>query len=219
MQDNLDYITRFNRPNALADKIIIWLHGLGASCNDFEPLVTQMRLTGSFKFIFPNAPLRPVTLNNGYIMRAWYDLYDLTNFSHNTDAEGINNSVTQIDALIANQIKLGFDSEQIIIGGFSQGGAIAYVSAINSHYKLAGVITLSCYLPKVAIKLDNSINKKTPFLTCHGTSDQVVPYHEGLSAFEYLKQHGYNIKLEHYSIAHSVCDKEIYDIAAWINNI
>ena len=219
MQNTLEYIERLSNPSVKPEAVVIWLHGLGASCDDFVPIVPELQLSHSIKFVFPNAPMRPITINNGYVMRAWYDIRDLGgSVAHFIDEAGINQSVKQVEELIAQQIKLGFDENQIIIAGFSQGGVISYITGINTKYKLGGVLALSCYLPKSVAKLDDSVNKATPIFACHGKHDVVVPYAAGLHAYNELNQQGYNIKWAEYPMEHSVCAEELQDISKWINS-
>jgi phospholipase/carboxylesterase len=219
MQVKLEYIEKFSHPGKPADAVVIWLHGLGADNNDFVPIVRELPLKHSIKFIFPNAPMRPITINGGYVMRGWYDIKELNNLADLTDIDGINQSVTQIEAIIEEQINLGIDSKRIILAGFSQGGVISYVTGINSKYRLGGILAMSCYLPSMPIKTENSINKITPFFAIHGTEDPVVPYPGGLQAYEELKKHGFNIKWAEYPMLHSVCLEEIADIGTWLDSI
>ncbi|MCE3268358.1 MAG: carboxylesterase 2 (esterase ii) [Burkholderiales bacterium] len=219
MQTQLEYIERYSQPKAPVDAVVILLHGLGADNNDFVPLVQELPLKHSIKFIFPNAPKRPITLNGGYVMRGWYDIKELSNLNHLTDTDGINQSIRQIEAIIQQQIDAGFTADKIIIAGFSQGGVISYITGINSKYKLGGILAMSCYLPVMPTRIEESINKTTPFFALHGTEDQVVPYIAGVQAYEELKKHGYNIKWAEYPMPHSVCLQEIADIGAWLDSI
>ena len=219
MQMKLECIEEFNQSGVSPDAVVIWLHGLGADNSDFLPIIPELLLKHSFKFIFPNAPMIPITLNGGFIMRGWYDIKELNNLAQFTDVAGIKQSTQQIEALIAQQIDLGFSTERIILAGFSQGGVISYITGINSKYKLGGVLALSCYLPSLAVKIDESINKATPFFAIHGTEDPVVPYKGGYHAYEELKNHGYNIKWAEYLMPHSVCLEELVDIGSWLDSI
>lgn len=219
MQMKLECIEEFNKIDVKPDAVVIWLHGLGANNGDFLPIIPELPLRYSFKFIFPNAPMRPITLNGGYIMRGWYDIKELNNLAGLTDFVGINQSVEQIESIIGQQISLGFSANRIILAGFSQGGVISYVTGINSRYKLGGVLALSCYLPPVLMKTDPDINKATKFFAIHGTEDPVVPYKAGFHAYEELKNHGYNIKWAEYPMPHSVCLEELADIGLWLDSI
>lgn len=218
--NELEYSERFNQPHIRANMVVIWLHGLGADNTDFLPIVNQIPLKSSIKFIFPNAPLRPITINNGYVMRGWYDIQELgSNLAHLTDVQGILQSVIQIEAIIKQQIELGFTALKIVVAGFSQGGVISYITGLRSKYQLAGILALSCYLPAMPLLLEGGVNKTTPFFAIHGTEDTVVPYTAGLHAYEKLKSQGYNIQWAEYPMPHSVCLQEIQAIGAWLDKI
>lgn len=219
MQVKLDYIEKFTHPERKTEAVVIFLHGLGADYNDFLPIVDELTVDKPVKFIFPNAPMRPITINGGYVMRGWYDIRDFNNLEHSTDVEGINNSVAQIEELIKQQVDLGISTEKVILAGFSQGGVISYVTAVSTKYKLGGVLPLSCYLPATPLSLENSINKQTPFFAIHGIEDQVVPHLAGLTAYNTLSSKGFNIKWAEYPMAHSVCLEEILAIKQWLNQI
>ena len=216
----LEHIEKFNLPGTSPQYVVIWLHGLGADCNDFVPLVPELKLTRSVKFIFPNAAMLPITLNNGYMMRAWYDIKSLDRIDHLVDNEGIENTLESINELIDSVIKSGFKSTQIILAGFSQGGVVSYIAGIKSHYQLGGILALSCYLPMAdKLMVLNSVNKQTPILACHGTEDHVVPHVIGMVAYENLKKAGYNINWHDYPMQHSVCTEEVTDIRNWLETI
>lgn len=216
----LEYIEKFNLPDKYPEYVVIWLHGLGADCHDFIPLVSELRLTKSVKFIFPNAPMIPITLNNGYVMRGWYDINSLDRIDHEIDNAGIEHTLVAMNELIESIIKSGFKSSQIILAGFSQGGVISYTTGIRSHHKLAGILALSCYLPNIdkLVALD-SVNKTTPIFACHGLHDHVVPCSVGVMAYNSLKAAGYNIEWQEYAMEHSVCSEEIIDLTNWFENI
>lgn len=217
---SLEYIEKFNQPSQSAEYVIIWLHGLGADYNDFVPLVNEMKLSKAVKFVFPNAPMRPVTINNGYVMRAWYDISDFSLERRTIDEAGILTSVEQIEELVKLQLENGFTSDKIILAGFSQGGAICYASMFLSNYKFAGIIALSTYLPDLAsLNITNCKNIGAPIFAAHGTSDQVLPYHAGCQSFESLKANGFNISWYSYNMPHSVCFEEIQDLTNWLNQI
>lgn len=217
MQQNLNYVEIYNKPDIKPEGVIIILHGLGASGNDFVQLVPELHLAHSFKFIFPNAPVRSVTLNGGFKMQAWYDIWELSTKATATDVAGINQSFLQIDDLIKQQINSGFKSENIIIAGFSQGGVMSYITALNTQYKLAGVLALSCYLPEIATNIASSPNKSTPIFACHGTADEVVSYQAGVLGYETLKNNGYNIKFASYPAGHHLYPTEINDMSQWFD--
>lgn len=216
----LECLEKINLPDKYPEYVVIWLHGLGADCHDFAPLVSELKLSRSVKFIFPNAPMMPITLNNGYVMRAWYDIKSLDRIDHMVDNEGIERTLELINELIESIIKSGFKSTQIILAGFSQGGVISYTAGIKSRHKLGGVLALSCYLPNAdKLVTINSLNKDTPILACHGLQDHVVPHFVGIMAYNSLKAAGYNITWREYPMEHSLCAKEVVDIHNWFENI
>lgn len=191
---------------------VIWLHGLGADGYDFEPVVEALNLP-AVRFILPHAPHRPVTLNNGYIMRAWYDLYGLEAGSPQDNA-GIRETQGQIEALIENEEARGIAPERIVLAGFSQGGAIALHTALRYPKRLAGVMGLSTYLPlrDSLIAEAHATNRDIPIFMAHGIHDNVIslPLAEASAAF--IRQHGYEVSWREYPMAHSVCMEEIDDI-------
>ncbi len=198
---------------------VIWLHGLGADGSDFVPMVPQLQLPDSLKlrFVFPNARIRPVTLNNGHAMRAWYDIYSLTREGR-SDEPGMNESVAQIHALIQAQVDTGIQSQRIVIAGFSQGGAVALHAALSSPWPLAGVVVTSTYLP-LADPLESRLtvaNKGLSIFMGHGDHDEMVTQDLGKDACEWLEEHGYQVEWESYPMAHELCLKEIHDIAHWL---
>lgn len=214
----IEHIEKYNQPTVTPELCVIWLHGLGADCNDFAPIVNELKLTRSIKFVFPNAPMRPITINNGYVMRGWYDIFDFSRLDGAIDHIGINNSVTQINQLIDEQIRLGFDSTKIILAGFSQGGVISYSTGLMSTHKLGGIIALSCYLPNLdKVVTTSSINTNTPIFAAHGVQDPVVPYAIGKLAYDNLHSKGLNIRWHEYNMPHSVCLEQLNDLSNWLN--
>ncbi len=198
--------------------VVIWMHGLGADGHDFEPVVPQFQIDGlAIKFVFPHAPKIPVTINGGMVMRAWYDI-KMMDIGKHAAVEGVLSSEKRIHELIDEQIGLGFKHEQIILAGFSQGGAMSLHTSIRYKYKLAGIIALSCYLPMTdhLPSEDLAVNKKTPIFMAHGTQDPVVPYFLGKSGYETLKQQNYTIQWREYPLQHGVSMDEIYDIKEWL---
>ena len=216
---HLEYIEKLNHPNTPPELVVIWLHGLGADCNDFVPLVPELNLTQSVKFIFPNAPMIPITINNGYVMRGWYDIRDLSRLGSAVDGQGIYMSVEAINYIIEQQLTLGFKSEQIVLAGFSQGGVISLTTGIMCKHKLGGIIALSAYLPDVETLAKNQLNLTTPIFAAHGVQDPVVPYFAGKHAYTGLHTAGFNITWREYPMQHSVCAEEIQDLSAWFKNI
>lgn len=205
--------------NSQPDSAVIWLHGLGADGNDFKAIVPSLNLAPSsaIRFIFPHAPVRPVTINDGMPMRAWYDILEMT-LERKVDMANIEESVSQITQLIEQQIALGIASERILIAGFSQGGVIAYQVGLLGKYKLAGIMALSTYLAdaKLIPNAQDSINGKTPILIHHGTQDPVVPYELAVRANQELEGKGYQIEKASYPMPHSVCPEQVLDISRWL---
>lgn len=204
-------------PKGTAKSAVIWLHGLGADAHDFEGIVPFLPTKAcATRMIFPNAPSRPVTINGGFVMPAWYDISD-TNF-RNADQQGIEQSRQTIQALIDEQITAGIDSEKIVVAGFSQGGAIALHAGLRCPHKLAGILALSCYVlerDKHAEQI-HATNQKTPIWMAHGTHDAVVPYQLGESSAKFLEDNGHNVTFMSYPMAHEVSMPEITALAGWL---
>ena len=200
---------------------IIWLHGLGASSNDFPPVVPELGLNSerAIRFIFPQAPDRPITINGGMVMPGWYDIKG-TDIADKEDADGMAESQAILEGLIESQVSQGIPSENIIIAGFSQGGAVAYHTGLRTKHKLAGVLALSTYLPfsASAEAEQNGINKSTPILANHGTYDPVVPIQLGKMSADLLKNLGYPLEWKEYPMQHQVMMEQIKDIGEWINS-
>jgi len=199
---------------------IIWLHGLGADGHDFEPIVAELNLTKSIRFIFPHAPTRAVTINNGMIMPAWYDIR-LAQIDQAQDEEGIKESQQAILALIERETERGVKSENIILAGFSQGGAIALHTALRYEKRLAGIMGLSTYLPLANSVQSEAveINKNTPIFLAHGKFDPVIPLQLALDTNSSLTHLGYTTQFQQYEMEHSVCPEEIDHISDWINRV
>jgi phospholipase/carboxylesterase len=204
---------------------VIWMHGLGADGNDFVPIVKELDLSGApaIRFIFPHAPMMPVTINNGYVMRAWYDVSfgDLEGRTKRADEQGVRQSQAQIGQLIAQETGRKIPSEKIVVAGFSQGGAIALQTGLRYPHKLAGVMALSCYLPCADSLTTEAApaNAKTPVLIAHGTQDPVVPYAMGKNSSDMLVKAGYAVEWHDYPMQHSVCLEEVRDIGAWLTRV
>jgi phospholipase/carboxylesterase len=201
---------------------IIWMHGLGADGHDFEPLVPEILVGGmpSLRFVFPHAPVRPVTINNGYQMRAWYDIIGIDRRSAE-DFEGIAASAAAIGDLIRQENERGVPTNRIVIAGFSQGGAMALHIATRHLETLAGIIALSCYLPhaRELATARNPVNQATPIFMAHGTQDPVVPYPLGDESCQLLKASGYNVEWHAYPMPHALCAAEVSDIRAWLARV
>ena len=198
---------------------VIWLHGLGADGSDFEPVVPELGLEDyAVRFVFPHAPMIPVTCNGGYVMRAWYDIISLDIDSRQIDDAGILESRQAIRRLIARENQRGTPCHRIFIAGFSQGGAIAYATALTHPEKLAGVIALSTYIPNPGILVAEATeaNKATPIFAAHGSADDVVSFQLGVVARDLLMQHGYPLEWHDYPMPHSVCPQEITAIGDWL---
>ena len=202
---------------------VIWLHGLGADGHDFEPLVEQLdpdRLPPT-RFVFPHAPMRPVTINAGYVMRAWYDIVT-TDFARRCeDAQGVRESAAQLEALIARENGRGIADAHIVLAGFSQGGAIALHAALRHPQRLAGVLALSSYLPladTLAAEADPA-NRDTPIFMAHGYGDTVIPYDFAERSGSFLRAEGYAVDWRPYETEHAVCLEELRDLEAWLAQV
>lgn len=200
---------------------VIWLHGLGADGSDFVPLVPELGLAGerAVRFIFPHAPAIPVTCNGGYVMPAWYDIVSLDSNSRSVDEAGIVRSLQAVAALIGRENQRGIPCGRVFVAGFSQGGAVAYATALTYPEKLAGVIALSTYIPLPGLLADQAAaaNRAIPIFAAHGTADEVVPFELGRTAKELLIERGYRVQWHDYPISHTVCLPEIEAIGKWLN--
>ena len=198
---------------------VIWLHGLGANGYDFAPVVDMLNLA-QVRFILPHAPSMAVTRNNGYVMPAWYDLYAPSD-SQKEDLAGITRSEDYLNSLIENEIKRGIASDQIVLAGFSQGGAIALHSATRYPKKLAGVLALSTYLPLKATlaKQAHAANLATPIFMAHGRADDIISLDRALASRFSLQESGFTVQWYEYAMAHSVCAEEINDIRLFLTGL
>jgi phospholipase/carboxylesterase len=196
---------------------IIWLHGLGADGNDFVPIADELELPVAVRYIFPHAPLRPVTINGGFVMRAWYDIAS-QNIDARQDAAGIRASQAMIEALIAREVAHGIAPHHISLAGFSQGGAVALHTALRQATPLGGALALSAYLPLMENTQDELLEqtKATPIFMAHGRSDPIVPYALGAASKDALLKFGYAVEWREYAMQHSVCEEELRDIEAWL---
>ncbi|WP_300333605.1 dienelactone hydrolase family protein [Accumulibacter sp.] len=202
---------------------VIWLHGLGADGHDFEPIVEEFDLDRlpPIRFIFPHAPMRAVTINGGYVMRAWYDVVSPDFAPGREEADGVRQSTAQIEALLARENERGVAAERIVLAGFSQGGAVALHAGLRHGQPLAGVLALSCYLPladTLAAEAHAS-NRQVPLFMAHGRHDPVVPYDYGKRSAKLLKAEGYPLEWHAYDSEHTVCVEELSDIESWLHRI
>lgn len=204
-------------PKQPARSAIIWLHGLGADAHDFEGIVPLLPTEScAIRMVFPNAPIRPVTINGGMQMRAWYDIRD-TRFRH-ADQQGISASQQAVNNLIRQQTEAGIPSKKIIVAGFSQGGAMAIHTGLRYPQRLAGIVGLSCYVldTKNPTYTADNHNKETPIWLAHGQHDPVVPYPLGKDSAGYLSQQGHTVTFMSYPIAHEVSMPEIAALSDWL---
>ena len=200
---------------------VIWLHGLGADGHDFEPIVPELGLPASkpVRFIFPNAPQRPVTINMGMRMRAWYDILQMGGGAE--DEAGIRESQGLVEKLVEREKTRGIPARRVVLAGFSQGGAIVLQTALRLRERLAGVMALSTYLP-LAMKLAaerQAINNDLPIFMAHGSHDPMIPMNRAQKSREALLALGYPVEWHEYPMPHSVCPQEIADISAFLRRI
>ena len=201
---------------------IIWMHGLGADGNDFVPIVRELDLTGlpAIRFVFPHAETMPVTINNGYVMRAWYDILGM-DLVRREDEAGLRASQARIEQLIAREVARGIAPERIVLAGFSQGCAMTLQTGLRHPQKLAGLMCLSGYLP-LADKIGterSAANQQTPIFMAHGRGDNVVLINRAEASRELLSSLGYAIEWHEYMMPHSVCEEEIDDIGDWLRKV
>ena len=207
--------------SANPDASVIWLHGLGADGHDFEALVPELQLpaTPGIRFIFPHAPYRPISINNGYVMRGWYDIASLE-INRQEDEQGINESTDLLKNLIVTEIARGIPSQRIILAGFSQGGAIVLNTGLKFDLPLAGILALSTYVPlaeKLASELQDA-NRTTPIFMAHGLQDEIVHYSIGVKSRLLLQNNHQPLEWHDYPMGHSLCQEEIGHIRDWLIN-
>jgi phospholipase/carboxylesterase len=201
---------------------IIWMHGLGADGWDFVPIVRELPLpeTLALRFVFPHAPERPVTINNGFLMRAWYDI-SMNDIARLPDEEGIRESQAGIERLIARERDRGIESARIVLAGFSQGGAMALQTGLRHADRLGGIVALSAYLP-LEDSLDaeaSAANRATPIFMGHGTQDAIVPLSLAEASAAALKRRGYEVEWETWPMPHAVCPEEIQSLADFLARV
>ena len=201
---------------------VIFLHGLGADGYDFVPIVKELEHLGAppARYVFPHAPMMPVTINNGYVMRAWYDILG-TDLVRREDETGLRASQTEVEALIDREQARGVPRQRIVLAGFSQGGAIALQTGLRQPQPLAGLIALSCYLPLAPLLSGerHTGSAAVPIFLAHGSSDPVVPLARGLAARDQLSHSGYRVEWHEYPMQHSVCLEEVEQIAAFLARV
>ena len=206
-------------PKSKPKAVVIWLHGLGDSGNGFAPIVPELKIPDemAIRFIFPHAPMRSVTINNGMSMRAWYDITSM-DFNNRADSKGVHESATLVEQLIEIEIANGVPAEKIVLAGFSQGGVIALHLGTRLQKKLAGIMSLSSYMAEAETLAGQAsdANRSTPILIAHGQQDDVVPMFLGNAAFKVLEQNGYPVEWREYVMQHNVCMQELNDISAWL---
>ena len=221
MSNYLDTVVVEHNPSQKPiDRAVIWLHGLGASGHDFEPVVPQLGLTDDMavRFIFPHAPKRAVTVNGGMVMPAWYDILEMS-LERKVDTAQIEESSQQIQDLIRREVERGVSPEHIVVAGFSQGGAVAYHVALGYPERLAGLMALSTYLATNDNIDYSTANKNMPILIEHGTHDPVVPVVLGEQAHQLLTKKDYGVEYNTYPMAHQVCMPQIQNIGQWLNKV
>ena len=199
---------------------VLWLHGLGADGNDFAPIVPELvrKDWPSIRFVFPHAPVRAVTINGGARMRAWYDIRDF-DLANRADLDGVDESVLQVEALIAREAGRGIPPQRLLLAGFSQGGAIALAAGLVRAQPLAGLIALSTYLPMPQALAQQRLQAQAasqPLFIAHGAFDPVVPPAAGEAAMQAMRGFGFDAQWHRYPMQHQVCAEEIADLADWM---
>ena len=199
---------------------VIWLHGLGADGHDFEPIVAELRLPKELllRFVFPHAPVQPVTINGGMAMRSWYDIVSFDSEGR-ADRAGVLASSDLLEGLIAREIDRGIAPEKIVIAGFSQGGAVAIHTALQTEHPIAGLMALSTYMALPDDAASAVSRKDLPIFMAHGSFDPVLRMEWGRSSADRLIEAGFAIDWHEYPMAHAVCPQEIADISHWLSAI
>jgi phospholipase/carboxylesterase len=207
-------------PNPTA--AVIWMHGLGADGSDFVPIVRELDLTGCppIRFVFPHAPTMPVTINGGYVMRAWYDILG-SDLSRREDEKGLRASQAAIERLIGQEKSRGIPADRFVLAGFSQGCAMTLQTGLRHPEKLAGLLCLSGYVPLHTTLTEerHPANRETPIFMAHGRGDQVIPIDRAEKSRDVLQALGYSVEWHEYMMQHSVCLEEVEDISAWLKRV
>ena len=198
---------------------VIWMHGLGADGSDFAPLAGEIDLPVGVRYIFPHAPMMPVSINGGYVMRAWYDISDAA--IRREDEDGVRASQQSVEALLAREKSRGIAAARIVLAGFSQGGAIALQTGLRHAERLAGIMALSTYVPlaEQLAKEASPANRGVPVFMAHGTADPMIAFARAQASRELLVQQGYAVEWHEYRMQHSVCPQEVADIRAWLARV
>jgi len=206
-------------PEHEANASIIWLHGLGANGHDFEPIVPKLALKESCnaRFIFPHARSMPVSINQGYVMSAWFDILALDDGGRSINSQQLLASAMEVHKLIDLEIEKGIDSERIILIGFSQGGSVNFQAGLTYDKPLAGILSLSSFFPTAEEVIPHPANQNLPILVCHGTQDHILDITLAEKSLKALKTLGYQPKYLTYPMEHSVCPQQITDISSWLN--
>lgn len=200
---------------------VIWLHGLGADGYDFEPIVRELDLPpDAIRFVFPHAPMMPVTINQGFVMRAWYDIV-ATDLGRNEDEAGVRSSQAVLEELVARERGRGVPARRIVLAGFSQGGAIALQTGLRHPERLAGIMALSTYLPIAGTLTEeaHAANRDVPIFMAHGELDPIVPIARARDSHAQLESLGYSVEWHEYRMPHSVCVEEIDHLGTWLRRI
>ena len=201
---------------------VIWLHGLGADGHDFEPIVPELDLPDalSVRFVFPHAPMQPVTINGGAVMRAWYDVYALEG-QRREDAAGVRASQAKVEELIGREKARGVAAGRLVLAGFSQGGAIALQTGLRHGERLAGIMALSTYLPVASTLAGeaSAANRAVPIFMAHGLDDPLIPIERAAMSRRQLEAAGYAVEWHEYPMAHAVCMQEIAGVSAWLQRV
>ncbi len=209
-------------PGSDASASVIWLHGLGADAHDFEPIVPELgdELRSCVRFVFPFAPHRPVTINGGMVMRAWYDVSD-TDLARRADEKGVRESGDILSAMVDVEVQNGIPTDRVVLAGFSQGGAIALHTGLRFPQPLAGILALSAYLPlrEPTRQEATDANRKVPIFMAHGSQDPVIPLSTSETSRKFLTDLGYVVECHTYPMPHSVCAEEVRDIRDWLSRI
>ena len=199
---------------------IVWLHGLGADGNDFAPIVPELlrRDWPALRFVFPHAPVRPVTINGGVPMRAWYDIVDI-DLANRADEAGVAESMAQVEALVAREVERGVPRSRVVLAGFSQGGAVTLASGLRAAEPLGGLVALSTYMPSAHKARDAlaAAAARAPVFMAHGRQDPVVPFEAGQQSAALLRDLGFEVEWHAYAMPHSVCAEEIRDLGDWLS--